>query len=543
MRFLVVDYSRAQPEEKAVPTISTAPTAAAITYGQTLANSTLTDGTASVEGTFAWKTPATAPAVSDSNTTEYDVIFTPTDTANNKTVECKVKLTVNKANTAAPTTVGKTDETISGKSDGSITGVGDTMEYRKDGTTAYTAVTGTAITGLKPGKYYVRYKETDNYKASPDVSVEITAGIAMTEVAKVEPTCTEKGKEAHYKGSDDKLYSKNGDKYTLIEDESTLEIPALGHSMTPHAAAAATCTKAGNNAYWYCDRCEKYFSDANGNTEITENSWIIDKLGHNFVNGVCTRCDEKDPDYVEPEPEPEPEKPLFVKPVYDPSKVKPAETKAPEETKVPEETTVPEKEPTDETKPRETIKLDDTVVPADLLEQIAGKDIDIVIDLGNDMQWTINGKSISGDLKDIDMSVSFDSGIPVDVINKVTGERFSICIHLNYDGLLPFEAILTVNLKAGNAGYYANLFYYDPAAKELEFVSASKIDKNGNADLNFCHASDYTIIIDDHPLDGSSEVSADSDDANPHTGTGFAGLGAMALAGIALFTARKRKNK
>lgn len=89
------------------------------------------------------------------------------------------------------------------------------------------------------------------------------------------------------------------------------------------------------------------------------------------------------------------------------------------------------------------------------------------------MQWTINGKSISGDLKDIDMSVSFDSGIPVDVINKVTGERLSICIHLNYDGPLPFEAILTVNLKAGNAGYYANLFYYDPAAKELEFVSAS----------------------------------------------------------------------
>ena len=40
--------------------------------------------------------------------------------------------------------------------------------------------------------------------------------------------------------------------------------------MTAHAAVAATCTTAGNSAYWYCSGCEKYFSDEAGTKEIEE---------------------------------------------------------------------------------------------------------------------------------------------------------------------------------------------------------------------------------------------------------------------------------
>ena len=46
---------------KTTPTITTLPTAGAITYGQTLASSVLTGGAGSVAGTFAWTTPTTAP--------------------------------------------------------------------------------------------------------------------------------------------------------------------------------------------------------------------------------------------------------------------------------------------------------------------------------------------------------------------------------------------------------------------------------------------------------------------------------------------------
>ena len=67
--------------DKATPTVTVLPTASAISYCQTLANSTLSGGTASVPGTFAWKTPSTAPTVNDSNSTTFPVVFTPNDTA------------------------------------------------------------------------------------------------------------------------------------------------------------------------------------------------------------------------------------------------------------------------------------------------------------------------------------------------------------------------------------------------------------------------------------------------------------------------------
>ena len=85
---------------KATPTISEAPTAGAITYGQTLAASTLDGGSATcnsqtVAGSFAWTTSTTAPSVSDSENTEYSVTFTPTDGTNYNSATTNVKLTVN----------------------------------------------------------------------------------------------------------------------------------------------------------------------------------------------------------------------------------------------------------------------------------------------------------------------------------------------------------------------------------------------------------------------------------------------------------------
>ena len=86
--------------EQAQPVIETNPTASAITYGQTLADSILSDGIAKagdavVPGTFTWANDTIKPAVSDSGKTEYEVTFTPNDTKNYKTVTTKITLTVN----------------------------------------------------------------------------------------------------------------------------------------------------------------------------------------------------------------------------------------------------------------------------------------------------------------------------------------------------------------------------------------------------------------------------------------------------------------
>ena len=60
------------------------------------------------------------------------------------------------------------------------------------------------------------------------------------------------------------------------------------HSMTAHAAVDATCTEAGNSAYWSCDTCGKYFSDAEGENEIAENNWVIAATGHNLTAHPAT---------------------------------------------------------------------------------------------------------------------------------------------------------------------------------------------------------------------------------------------------------------
>ena len=82
-------------------------------------------------------------------------------------------------------------------------------------------------------------------------------------------TCTEDGSRTH----------------TCKLDESHTEtevLPALGHNTTATAAKDATCEETGNIAYWYCDRCEKYFSDEACTTEITKDKTVIAALDHDW---------------------------------------------------------------------------------------------------------------------------------------------------------------------------------------------------------------------------------------------------------------------
>ena len=111
--------------------------------------------------------------------------------------------------------------------------------------------------------------------------------------------------------------------------------------------------------------------------------------------------------------------------------------------------------------------------------------------------------------------------IPVEVINNVTGERYSINLTLAYDGEFGFKAVLTVNMEAKNAGLYANLFYYNGQSGELEFVCAGEIDAEGNVDLTFTHASDYTIVIDVQSMAKAEEptVSESSESTEKPSGT------------------------
>ena len=164
-----------------------------------------------------------------------------------------------------------------------------------------------------------------------------------------------------------------------------------------------------------------------------------------------------------------------------------------------------------------------TVVPKDVIDSIKGKDTTLVLDMGNGLSWKIYGKDITdaaGDI-DFDVTVGADAGksIPVDVINNVTGEGSSMNLTLAYDGEFGFTATLTVNMESKNAGLYANLFYYNEQTGELEFISAGQIDPDGNVELVFTHASDYTIVVDTRIMSDNGQADNKADETIPASKT------------------------
>jgi surface protein len=89
----------------AVPTISAAPTGSSIARGQTLSSSSLTGGSASVPGTFAFSSPSTVPGV---GVQTVSVTFTPTDSLaySSITTTTTVLVTGAPVRSASPTITG-----------------------------------------------------------------------------------------------------------------------------------------------------------------------------------------------------------------------------------------------------------------------------------------------------------------------------------------------------------------------------------------------------------------------------------------------------
>ncbi len=149
-----VDSSPSGETGKATPSVTTWPTAGAITYGQTLGDSPLTGGAASVAGTFTWEDGTIKPAVADSQNTEYKVVFTP-NVAGYNAVEGKLTLTVNKANPVVSVSAIE-NLTYSGAAQALVTGTtsGGELQYSLDGTNYAPSIP----TGKDAGDYTVFYK-------------------------------------------------------------------------------------------------------------------------------------------------------------------------------------------------------------------------------------------------------------------------------------------------------------------------------------------------------------------------------------------------
>ena len=612
---------------KATPVIAEKPTAGALTYGQKLSDSTLTGGKAAyqtadgteITGTFAWKNSSSKPTVADSQKTEYDVTFTPSDTANYNAVGIKLSLTVNKAAKAPnmpETTMAPAHST---KKVGDIT-LPDGWSWQEDDKdTALAdgvAVTATAVyTGADKGNY-----ETES------VSITITRSECdptHTEIRNQrEATCKEEGytgdtyckdcgekiavgttieKKPHTAGTPATCVSKAvcsvcgetfgevdatnhvhttvknrkeatctqtgyaGDTYCTDCDKllsTGKELAALGHDYKVTVTKQPTTTEEGVRTYT-CTRCNSSYTESiaklpeeqhthNYTGSITKEATCteagvrtytcscgdsytenIPATGHSYVSKVtkaattaeegimtytCSKCGHS---YTQP---------IAKIKSDDSSKDNGKDNGTSIKPYIKDESG---KEGWDVIKPQlEEAKSGDTVtvamngttvVPKDVIDSIKGKDTTLVLDMGNGLSWKINGQDITdaaGDI-DFDVTVGADAGksIPVDVINNVTGERYSMNLTLAYDGEFGFTATLTVNMESKNAGLYANLFYYNEQTGELEFIRAGQIDPDGNVELVFTHASDYTIVVDAKIMSDNGQADNKADETIPASKT------------------------
>lgn len=491
--------------EKATPIVSTIPAAAELTYGQCLSESSLSGGVAGIPGTFAWTDGSIKPGVSDSNSSEYGVTFTPSDETNYNTASCKVRVTVNKAENA-PNMPGSTMSTAN-----SITKVGDVslsdyMDWAwQDGDkdkelAAGTAVTATAVyIGADKGSY-----------VNESVTVSITRSLcahADTEVKNARTaTCQNEG----YTGD---TYCKACN--TLLCSGSITA--ALGHSYTSKVTKEPTTTTEGVMTY-ICANCGHSYTQAIAKLQDDDNTGAPDdNPGSTDNKKPGTDMADQNTDSSRPETG----KPFIKedsgKSGWDVirSRIEAAED-------------------------GETINVDmngNTIVPQNIFESIKDRDITVVFDMGDEVTWTVNGKDIKNIFGDIDFGIAHGknagAGIPLDIINNVTGERYRVNLTLAHDGEFGFAAVLTINMDKKNAGLYANLFYFNKQMGKLEFICSDEIDAAGNAGLVFTHASDYTVIVDEKPMDRAdagvenSSSEAETNDGNnpdaeiiesPHTG-------------------------
>jgi len=154
---------------------------------------------------IAESTDYTITGNAKTNAGAYEVVVALKDSTNcewadGSTTDLIFDFNIAKADQTAPS-VNKADETFAGKNDGKITDVTNKMEYRVNGGTTYTAISGSIIENLADEKYYVRLKGDSNYNASPDTEIVIAAGRMLVVTYKadgqvVATTKVEYGKDA-----------------------------------------------------------------------------------------------------------------------------------------------------------------------------------------------------------------------------------------------------------------------------------------------------------------------------------------------------------
>lgn len=154
--------------------------------------------------------------------------------------------------------------------------VGETAEFTvqpKNGLLAGSYEEDIVITGTNNGK-----------SVSTKVNVKFNVKHNAVKVERKDPTCTEKGNIEYWYCEACRKYFQDEALTKELKQEETILL-ATGHNLTKVDEKKPTVDAAGNIEYWYCEVCNKYFSDEKAEHEITLENTIIAKLPK-FVSGA-----------------------------------------------------------------------------------------------------------------------------------------------------------------------------------------------------------------------------------------------------------------
>lgn len=142
-------------------------------------------------------------------------------------------------------------------------------------------------TGLLAGSYDEDIKITgtnNGQSVSTKVNVKFNVKHNAVKVERKDPTCTEKGNIEYWYCEACRKYFQDEALTKELKQEETILL-ATGHNLTKVDEKKPTVDAAGNIEYWYCEVCNKYFSDEKAEHEITLEDTIIAKLPK-FVSGA-----------------------------------------------------------------------------------------------------------------------------------------------------------------------------------------------------------------------------------------------------------------
>ncbi len=144
-----------------------------------------------------------------------------------------------------------------------------------------------------------------------------------------------------------------------------------------------------------------------------------------------------------------------------------------------------------------TVKVDDATISKEILKELKGKNITLVIIAPNGTTSAINGTEITKTNADVNLNVKYNTkNIPAKLVNKAKKLGTTSQFSFGDDKAFGMECDLTVKFSAKNEGKTVKLYRYDAKNGKLVLVAKSTIGTNGKTTFeDLTKGGDFIAVI------------------------------------------------